>query len=289
MDNLDFTKVNPPSNLDSFLETLESRLTSPVIPKKGQQIRVGLDLGTASIVLVVLDRDGEPLALARTMASVVRDGLVVDFNGARVICERLRKKLEAILGLALTRAALAVPPGTSDRDQATHSYVSQAAGLEVDSILDEPVAANLLLGINNGALADLGGGTTGAAAFKDGHMVVSFDEPTGGHHLSLVIAGHMKIPLEKAEVFKLDPKNHKDVAPMVGPVLSKMGRILKNGLSGLDIPVLWLVGGTAAAPGAGEMISRETGLTVKVATRPDLVTPAGIALACRPYSPETIS
>jgi ethanolamine utilization protein EutJ len=117
-------------------------------------------------------------------------------------------------------------------------------------------------------------------------MVISFDEPTGGHHLSLVIAGHKKMPLEKAEAYKLDPKNRKEVGPIVAPVLSKMGRILKNGLSGLDIPVLWLVGGTAAAPGAGEIIAKETSFSVKVAPRPDLITPVGIALGCPAYLPD---
>lgn len=217
---------------------------------------------------------------------MVRDGLVVDFGAARAICARLRERLESQLGIALTRAALAVPPGTSQRDQATHGYVSQAAGLEADKVFDEPVAANHLLGISDGALADLGGGTTGAAAFKGGQMAVSFDEATGGHHLSLVIAGHFKIPLERAEAWKLDPNNRKEVAPLVAPVLSKMGRILKQGLAGLDIPVLWLAGGSAAAPGVGQIIGQETGFPIQVAPWPELVTPAGIALGCAPHVPE---
>ena len=98
----------------------------------------------------------------------------------------------------------------------------------------------------------------------------------------------MGIPLEQAENYKLDPKNRQDVAPMVAPVLSKMGRILKNGLAGRDVPVLWLAGGSASAPGAGDIISRETGLLVKVAPRPELVTPVGIALGCQPFVPKGI-
>jgi ethanolamine utilization protein EutJ len=248
-----------------------------------------LDLGTASILLVVLSADGSPLGLARREASVVKDGLVVDYGGARSICEFLRKDLEGRLGVSLNRAALAVPPGTSQRDMATHGYVAQAAGLEVDRVFGEPEAANHLLGIKDGALADLGGGTTGAAAFKDGRPIASFDEPTGGHHMSLVLAGHMKIPLERAEAYKLDPKNRREVGPLLAPVLSKMGSILKNGLAGLDLSILWLAGGSAATPGAGEIIARETGLPVSVAPRPDLVTPAGIAMGCAPFVPEPVS
>ncbi|MDR1308317.1 MAG: ethanolamine utilization protein EutJ [Deltaproteobacteria bacterium] len=275
----------PPAGLEPFLDALQGRLERPLPPADGQEIRVGLDLGTSSIVLVVLAGDGSPLAMARSAASVVKDGLVVDFNGARLICGRLRLGLETALGLSLDRAAIAVPPGTSERDQATHRYVCEAAGLEVCGVFDEPVAANLLLGIRDGALADLGGGTTGAAAFRDGRMVASFDEATGGHHLSLVIAGHERMPLEKAEAFKIDPANAKAVAAMVAPVLAKMGRILSSGLAGLDVGVLHLAGGSAAAPGAGPVIAQETGLRVLVAPRPDLVTPAGIAMGCRPFRP----
>ena len=47
-----------------------------------RKLRVGVDLGTAYLVLVVLDEDGTPLAGEWQFAEVVRDGLVVDFVGA---------------------------------------------------------------------------------------------------------------------------------------------------------------------------------------------------------------
>ncbi|MDR0356738.1 MAG: ethanolamine utilization protein EutJ [Deltaproteobacteria bacterium] len=276
------TAAPPIPDYEDFLRRLRARLDDPIRPAR-PEIRVGLDLGTASIVLTVLAADGSPLALAREEASVVRDGLVVDYDGARRICERLRLGLEEKLRLSLDRATIAVPSGTSERDAAAHRHVSEAAGLEVEAVLDEPVAANHLLGIADGALADLGGGTTGAAFFRDGRLVLSFDEPTGGHHLSLVIAGNLKIPLEQAEAIKTDPAQAKRVAPLVAPVLSKMGIILAKGLQGLRVPVLYLAGGTASSPGAGSIIAKETGFPVKLPVHPDLVTPAGIALGCRPY------
>jgi ethanolamine utilization protein EutJ len=270
--------------LDSLYGTLLKRITSD--PDRG--LRCGLDLGTASIVLVVLSGEGQPLALARQEAAVVRDGLVVNFGAARGICEKLRRNVEASLGLKVSRASIAVPPGTSERDTATHRYVCEAAGLEVDQIWEEPQAANLLIGLKDGALADLGGGTTGAAVFEAGKVVRAFDEPTGGHHVSLVIAGHFKISLEEAENFKLNPQNTKQISPVIAPVLSKMGRILRDGFKGLAIPGLFLAGGSSAAPGAGPIIERETSLKVEVAHRPDLVTPLGIALGCEPYQPESL-
>ena len=275
-----------PEDQDAFLESLLSVEKNPAPP--GSLLRAGLDLGTASIVLVVLDLSGAPLALAREAAHVVRDGLVVDFSGARAIAERLRLKLEASLGVGIAKAAIAVPPGTSDRDSATHRYVCEAAGIEVDMVYEEPEAANLFLNVTDGAIADLGGGTTGAAAIEGGRIVKSFDEATGGHHLSLVLAGRLNIPLERAEAFKLDPENRLEIAAIVAPVLSKMGRILKTGLEGFEAKALHLVGGSAAAPGAGPIIARETGLPTRVLRNPELVTPAGIALGCRPFKAERL-
>jgi ethanolamine utilization protein EutJ len=273
----------PQEERGEWLARLLAADRRPVPTPPGTPIRVGLDLGTASIVLVVLAADGSPLGLAREDARVVRDGLVVDFGGARAVVKRLKARLEAAMGAGLDRAAIAVPPGTGERDAATHRFVAEGAGLEVDAVLDEPVAANLFLGLTDGAIADLGGGTTGVAVIKDGRLIESFDEATGGHHLSLRLAGHFGIPLERAEAVKLDPKRRGEVAPLVAPVLAKMGRIIARGLAGLDVPSLTLAGGSAAAPGAGAVIAQETGLPTMVCGEPELITPAGIALGCRAY------
>ena len=273
----------PPDDQGGWLDRLLAVEKRPIPTPPGSIIRAGLDLGTASIVLAALSADGEPLGLARENARAVRDGLVVDFAKARLIVERLRLRLEKAMGLGLSKAAIAVPPGTGERDSATHRYVCEAAGLEVDQVFEEPVAANHFLGVANGAIADLGGGTTGAAVIKGGKLVLSFDEATGGHHLSLVLAGHLKVPLEQAENIKLDPGRRAEVAPLVAPVLSKMGRILSQGLINGQIKTLYLVGGSAAAPGAGQIIAQETGLETVVLRDPELITPAGIALGCRPY------
>jgi ethanolamine utilization protein EutJ len=271
-----------PEAQGSYLEELLAVEARPKAPAAGSPIRVGLDLGTASIVLAVLSGAGEPLGLAREEAAFIRDGLVVDFSGARNVALRLKRRLEEAMGVVLDRAAIAVPPGTGERDAATHRFVCESAGLEATEVFEEPDAANFFLGVNDGAIADLGGGTTGVALIKDGRTVVSFDQATGGHHLSLVLAGHLHVPLERAENIKRDPERRSQVAPLVAPVLSKMGTIIREGLSGREVPVLYLVGGTAAAPGAGEIIARETGFPTRAILNPELVTPAGIALGARP-------
>ena len=56
-------------------------------------------------------------------------------------------------------------------------------------MLDESTAANEVLKMKNGAVVDIGGGTTGISVLKDGKVVYIADEPTGGTHFSLVISG----------------------------------------------------------------------------------------------------
>ena len=275
---------NPGSfpDADRFLREVERTLNHPIKPEQGESLKVGLDLGTASIVLVVLGENNRPLATAREFAQVVKDGLVVDFNQARVITASLKRQLEEVLGAELTETATAVPPGTGSRDVATHSYVASAAGLEVTTVMDEPAAANLVLGMRNGVIADIGGGTTGVSILKDGELVHTFDEPTGGTHISLVLAGHNKISFEEAEAMKLDPARSKENLPVIAAVLQKMGRIIADGIAGYECEEIVLVGGTSATVGIDRIIGMETGKKVTVSPVPILVTPAGIALSYKP-------
>jgi len=272
----------PPRDADRFLREVERTLLHPVRPEKGESLKIGLDLGTASIVLVALGEAGRPLAVVREFAGVVKDGLVVDFNRARMITASLKKRMEELLGAELSGTAIATPPGTGSRDIATHCNVASAAGLEVTGVMDEPAAANLVLGMQNGAIADIGGGTTGVSVLKDGKVIHSFDEATGGTHISLVLAGHNRISFEEAEALKLDPANGRDILPVVAPVLQKIGSIIKNGVAGFDCGEIVLVGGTSSIAGIGRIVGMETGMKVTVSSVPILVTPAGIALSYKP-------
>jgi ethanolamine utilization protein EutJ len=265
-----------------FLSELEKTLVNPVKPERNERLKVGLDLGTASIVLVVLGEDNRPLGVAREFADVVKDGLVVDFSRARSITGRLKRSLEEALDLELTETAIAVPPGTSERDVATHGYVASGAGLEVTTVMDEPSAANLALGLRNGAIVDIGGGTTGVAVLQDGEVIYTFDEPTGGTHVSLVLAGHYGISFDEAEKLKQDPAQGKKNLPVIAPVFQKMGTIIREGLAGFAVEEIHLVGGTAATIGIEGIIALETKRKVSVSAVPILVTPAGIALSFKP-------
>ena len=62
-------------------------------------LQVGVDLGTAYLVLVVLDQHQQPMAGEYQFAQVARDGLVVDFVGAVDRLTAMKRRVEGRLGL----------------------------------------------------------------------------------------------------------------------------------------------------------------------------------------------
>lgn len=259
---------------------LEACIAHPAATNPGERLFVGVDLGTAYIVVVVVNGEGQPVGCALEFAQVVRDGLVVDYSGATRIVNKLVRQLEERLGRELETAAIAVPPGTGERECATHRHVVEGAGLNVVSILDEPTAANAVLGVENGVIVDIGGGTTGLSILENGKVVYVADEPTGGTHLSLVLAGNYGVSFEEAEEIKKDPEKQKEVLPVVKPVLEKMASIINRHIAGRDVSVIYLVGGTCCLKDMEAIIAKETGKKVCKPSNPFLVTPLGIALNC---------
>jgi ethanolamine utilization protein EutJ len=240
----------------------------------------GVDLGTAYIVTAVVDASGTPVAgvLTRSRACI-RDGLVLDYVGAVSI---LRQQLQALsrAGFSIRDAAAAYPPGTIGRNAKVFRNVLETVGLEVAVLTDEPSAAGLALEVSEGAVVDIGGGTTGISVLRGGKVVYTADEPTGGIHVDLVLAGHFKIPDEEAEALKCDVSRQEALFPLICPVFEKMASIVKFHLSIAPADTLYLVGGTSGFPGIDRVMKKETGLPVFKPLNPLLVTPLGIALSC---------
>lgn len=246
----------------------------------GSKLKVGLDLGTAYIVMLVLDEENNPVACEKKAASVLRDGIVFDYLGTVKIVRELKDKLEKRLGgRELLSCAIAMPAGTESSAR-THCHVAESAGFEVTNILDEPTAANSIYRIENGVVVDVGGGTTGLAVLKDGKVVQIADEPTGGIHLSLVLAGNYHISLEEAEKIKLDYEKHREILPVVKAVVEKMASIVKKHINPKEVETIYLCGGTCCLTGIEKIFETETGIPTIKPNSPLLVTPAGIAMNC---------
>lgn len=246
------------------------------------RLRTGVDLGTAYLVLVVLDETGTPLAGEWQYAEVARDGLVVDFVGAVDLLRGMKERLERRIGRRLDHAASGYPPGVPAAEQRATANVLEAAGLTCTALIDEPTAANQVLQLDEGAIVDVGGGTTGIAVLKDGQVIYTADEPTGGTHFSLVIAGSLGISYEEAEARKVNPASQHSYLPLVTPVMEKVGAIIRRHVAGRDVRQVTMVGGCSAFVGMADVVQNYTGIPTRVASQPLFVTPLGLALSDPP-------
>ncbi|GAA0742880.1 ethanolamine utilization protein EutJ [Clostridium oceanicum] len=264
---------------DDMIQKFEDVIEKP-INSKSSVYYTGVDLGTACIVLAVLDENYNPVAGSYRYADVVRDGMVVDYIGAVRIVRELKAEIEEKLNTELVYAAAAIPPGTDALDSGAIKNVVQAAGFELTSLLDEPTAANELLKIKDGAVVDIGGGTTGISILKDGKVIHVVDEPTGGTHFSLVISGAYEMPFKEADKFKRDNRNHKEILPVLKPVVEKVSSIVNNHIKNYDVNEISLVGGTCCLTGIEKIIQNQTGVYTHKPKNPMFATPLGIALSC---------
>ncbi|HLA06161.1 MAG TPA: ethanolamine utilization protein EutJ [Anaerolineales bacterium] len=241
-------------------------------------VHAGVDLGTAYTVLVVLDENLQPIAGEYQFAEVTRDGLVVDFIGAVDLLRGMKSRVEKKLGFTLTSAATGYPPGVPQAEVRATANVLHGAELDCSDVIDEPTAANNVLRIRDGAIVDVGGGTTGIAIFKDGEVVYTADEATGGTHFSLVIAGSTGSTFEEAEALKKDPKEQDRLFPVIRPVMEKVATIINRHITGHQVNKLYLVGGTCSYPGMDQVIQEMTGIETVLPGNPLFITPLGIAM-----------
>ena len=241
-------------------------------------VYVGVDLGTAYTMLVVLDEQKRPLAGRYQFAQIVRDGLVVDYIGAIQLIKKMKAEVEAQLGFPLIHAATTYPPGVPLAEVKATKNVLIGAGLECSNFVDEPTGANALLQVSDGAVVDIGGGTTGVAIVKDGEVIYTADEATGGTHFTLVVSGALKVPFLEAEKIKTDPRQSAMVSSLVYPVMQKVGSIVARHIAAYDVETIYLVGGTSSMAGIDEVVSEMTGVKTFTPIHPMYVTPIGVAM-----------
>ena len=243
-------------------------------------LRTGVDLGTANIVLAVVDGEDRPVAGATYPSTVVRDGVVVDYMGAVRAVTRLKAQLEDQLGVELEAAGCAIPPGIVSGSVKAIGNVVEAAGFRLTTTVDEPTAAASVLGITDGAVVDVGGGTTGISILRDGKVVFVDDEPTGGTHMTLVLAGFHGCDTHEAELMKRDPAQEHSVFPVIKPVVEKMAAIVKRCLAKYPVNTVYVVGGACCFTEFETVFQKYLEIPVVKPTAPLLVTPLGIAMNC---------
>lgn len=270
----------PAQSLAAIMAGVEHALTAGRPHRRPEALKVGVDLGTAYSVVVALDESDRPLGAAAEFADVVRDGVVTDFVGAIDLVRRLKRDVETRTGLRLTAAHGGFPPGVPRAEVRAVQHVIEAADMDCTGLVDEPTAANAVLGLTDGVVVDVGGGTTGIAVVKAGRVVATADEPTGGTHFTLVVAGALGVPFHEAERVKTDPAQQRRLLPVVRPVMEKVASIVSRHI-GDSAGSIHLVGGATAFPGFAEVVSEFTGVPAIVPVSPLFVTPLGIS-RCAP-------
>lgn len=176
---------------------------------KQETVYLGVDVGTANVVTVAVDAAGQPLGGKISAARVVREGMIVDYLQAVDIVTNHVESLKDELDHELIYASSSFPPGTETGNIRVTENILEAARLQIVGMIDEPTVAATALGINNGIVVDVGGGTTGVSILKDGKAIKSYDEATGGFQFDLVIAGCLKITTQEAEAIKRDAGQQK--------------------------------------------------------------------------------
>lgn len=273
--------MNQLDQANALIQSLANRMGNDSILDISGPVYIGVDIGTANIVSIAVDSSGMPLAGEITPAHVVKEGIVVDYFGALKVLNKQISSLKQRLGVDLNKAASAIPPCTETGNIKVTKNILEDAGLDVTRIIDEPTAAALVLGIDKGVVVDVGGGTTGISILEKGKVIYSADEPTGGFQFDLVIAGHFGISTEEAEVRKRDPMQQMMLFKLIRPVVEKIASIINRHVSGYKAEDIYLVGGTCSFPGFVQHIEKETGIRTYLPAEPLLLTPLGIALACR--------
>lgn len=245
------------------------------------RLKVGVDLGTANTVLAVVDTSNRPIAGISAPSHAIQDGVIVNYYESVQLVSRLKETLEERLGTDLPYAAAAIPPGVNQGSVKSIGYVLEGAGFEVTNIVDEPTAASAVLKITDGAVVDVGGGTTGISILKDGKVIYTDDEATGGTHMTMTVAGHYRIPYEEAEVLKTQPDKQDEIFPVIKATVEKMALITEKFLKGYEVPAVYVVGGSSMFREFTSVFEKKLKLPVYQPVHPLLVTPLGIAYCCQ--------
>lgn len=241
----------------------------------GDGLRVGVDLGTASCVLVVLDARDQPVWLDAHPSGALRDGVVVDFARATGTVRRLKERAEQVLGASLTDAATGYPPCIPAGDARACRYVCEAAGFGNVALVDEVSAAQRTLEVSDGVVVDVGGGSTGVGVFRGGRLEALDDRAGGGHHLDLILAGALGMRVEEAE--KRKREHPAESLPVLVPGLERIAESIRRMTQGAEALPLHLAGGALMIPGAGDVLAKYLERPVMTYPHALLITPIGIA------------
>ncbi|MCD8011419.1 MAG: molecular chaperone DnaK [Lachnospiraceae bacterium] len=166
-----------------------SRTTPSVVAfaKNGERL-----VGDAARRQAVTNADRTVASIKRQMGSDYR----VNIDGKKyspqeisaMILQKLKRDAEAYLGESVTEAVITVPAYFNDAQRQATKDAGRIAGLNVLRIINEPTAAALAYGLDNGGaqkimVYDLGGGTFDVSVIEIGDNLIEVLSTAGDNHL----------------------------------------------------------------------------------------------------------
>ena len=174
----------------TVIANAEGQRTTPSIvafTKKGERL-----VGEPAKRQAVTNSDRTISSIKRDMGSDYR--IKIDKKNytpqeiSAFILMKLKKDAENYLGERVTEAVITVPAYFSDAQRQATKDAGRIAGLKVERIINEPTAAALAYGLDNGEaqkilVYDLGGGTFDVSVIEIGDKVIEVLATSGDNHL----------------------------------------------------------------------------------------------------------
>lgn len=191
----------------------------------GMETNIGIDLGTASVLVyikgkgvvlrepsvVAFDRDtnkikaiGEEarLMLGRTPGNIIavrplKQGVISDYNVTEKMLKYFIQKAAGKQRLRKPRISVCVPSGVTEVEKKAVEDATYEAGAREVAIIEEPIAAAIGAGIDisrpcGNMIVDVGGGTTDVAVISLGGTVVSTSIKIAGDDFDEAIIRYMR-------------------------------------------------------------------------------------------------